>query len=125
MGATSRRHAPITRVSRRRCWRGLRVTEAAATTESSPMSARACWRGWPAAPTRASCPGARSWDPARLPLIDRVPELPEVETIRRQLAPHLEGRTLQKVEILDARWTRPDAPWPIQDALRGRVVQEV
>jgi formamidopyrimidine-DNA glycosylase len=54
-----------------------------------------------------------------------VPELPEVETIRRQLAPHLEGRTLREVEILDARWTRPDAPGPVQDALRGRVVQEV
>ena len=54
-----------------------------------------------------------------------MPELPEVETIRRQLAPHLEGRTLRDVEILDARWTRPDAPGPVQDALRGRVVREV
>ncbi len=54
-----------------------------------------------------------------------MPELPEVETIRRQLAPHLEGRTLRDVEILDARWTRPDAPGPVQDALRGRVVHEV
>jgi formamidopyrimidine-DNA glycosylase len=39
-----------------------------------------------------------------------MPELPEVETIRRQLAPHLEGRTLREVAILDPRWTRPDAP---------------
>ena len=70
----------------------------------------------------AELPGARSCDPARRPN-DRVPELPEVETIRRQLAPHLEGRTLRDVEILDARWTRPDAPGPVQDALRGRVVQ--
>jgi formamidopyrimidine-DNA glycosylase len=54
-----------------------------------------------------------------------VPELPEVETIRRQLAPHLEGRTLTEVEILDPRWTRPDAPGPVQAALRGRVVEEV
>ena len=54
-----------------------------------------------------------------------MPELPEVETIRRQLAPHLEGRALDDVEILDARWTRPDAPGPVQDDLRGRVVQEV
>ena len=37
-----------------------------------------------------------------------MPELPEVETIRRQLAPHLEGRTIESVEILDPRWTRPD-----------------
>ncbi|MGH2896108.1 MAG: bifunctional DNA-formamidopyrimidine glycosylase/DNA-(apurinic or apyrimidinic site) lyase [Solirubrobacteraceae bacterium] len=54
-----------------------------------------------------------------------MPELPEVETIRRQLAPHLEGRALREVEILDPRWTRPDPPGPVQDALRGRVVQEV
>jgi formamidopyrimidine-DNA glycosylase len=54
-----------------------------------------------------------------------MPELPEVETIRRQLAPHLEGRTLTDVEILDRRWTRPDAPGPARTALRGRVVQEV
>lgn len=54
-----------------------------------------------------------------------MPELPEVETIRRQLAPHLEGRTLTEVEILDPRWTRPDAPGPVQDALRGRVVEAV
>jgi formamidopyrimidine-DNA glycosylase len=54
-----------------------------------------------------------------------VPELPEVETIRRQLAPHLEGRALREVEILDPRWTRPDAPGPVQDDLRARVVQEV
>jgi formamidopyrimidine-DNA glycosylase len=54
-----------------------------------------------------------------------LPELPEVETIRRQLAPHLEGRTLVGVEILDSRWTRPVPPHLVQDGLRGRVVQEV
>ncbi len=54
-----------------------------------------------------------------------MPELPEVETIRRQLAPHLEGRTLREVEILDPRWTRPEPPQVVADALRGRVVQEV
>ncbi|MGA9857374.1 MAG: bifunctional DNA-formamidopyrimidine glycosylase/DNA-(apurinic or apyrimidinic site) lyase [Solirubrobacteraceae bacterium] len=54
-----------------------------------------------------------------------MPELPEVETIRRQLAPHLEGRTLLDVEILDARWTRPTAPGEIEDVLRGRVVEQV
>ena len=39
-----------------------------------------------------------------------MPELPEVETIRGHLAPHVEGRTLETVEILDARWCRPLAP---------------
>jgi formamidopyrimidine-DNA glycosylase len=54
-----------------------------------------------------------------------VPELPEVETIRRQLAPHLEGRTLREVEILDPRWTRPEPFALVRDGLRGRVVEEV
>ena len=54
-----------------------------------------------------------------------MPELPEVETIRRQLAPHLEGRTLQRVEILDPRWTRPIAPAEVEDQLRGRRVARV
>jgi formamidopyrimidine-DNA glycosylase len=54
-----------------------------------------------------------------------VPELPEVETIRRQLAPHLEGRTLERVEILDPRWTRPAAPAEVEDQLRGHRVTTV
>jgi formamidopyrimidine-DNA glycosylase len=54
-----------------------------------------------------------------------MPELPEVETIRRQLAPHLEGTTLVEVEILDPRWTRPEPPGPVQDELRGTRVEAV
>jgi formamidopyrimidine-DNA glycosylase len=54
-----------------------------------------------------------------------MPELPEVETIRRQLAPHLEGRTVVDVEILDPRWTRPAARERVEDELRGRVVEHV
>jgi formamidopyrimidine-DNA glycosylase len=52
-----------------------------------------------------------------------VPELPEVETIRRQLAPLVEGRRLERVEILDARWSRPLAPRELADALQGRRVE--
>jgi formamidopyrimidine-DNA glycosylase len=54
-----------------------------------------------------------------------MPELPEVETIRRQLAPLVEGRTLERVEILDARWCRPLAPREASDALRGRRVERL
>jgi formamidopyrimidine-DNA glycosylase len=54
-----------------------------------------------------------------------MPELPEVETIRRQLAPHLEGQTILDVEILDPRWTRPEPPRTVERALRGRTVQRV
>ncbi len=48
-----------------------------------------------------------------------MPELPEVETIRRQLAPHLEGRTLTAVEINDYRWTQPAPPELIAAELTG------
>ncbi len=51
-----------------------------------------------------------------------MPELPEVETIRRQLAPHLEGKTIVSVRILDPRWTRPESPLRVQRVLRGRRV---
>jgi formamidopyrimidine-DNA glycosylase len=54
-----------------------------------------------------------------------VPELPEVETIRRQLAPHLEGRRIERAEILDARWTRPDPPEPVERELAGSRVEQV
>ncbi len=54
-----------------------------------------------------------------------MPELPEVETIRRQLAPHLEGRTLETVEIRDFRWTRPAPPELIAGELTGARVQRL
>jgi formamidopyrimidine-DNA glycosylase len=54
-----------------------------------------------------------------------MPELPEVETIRRQLAPHVEGRTLARVEILDARWTLPRPPQDVVDAVEGRRVERL
>jgi formamidopyrimidine-DNA glycosylase len=54
-----------------------------------------------------------------------MPELPEVETIRRQLAPHLEGRTIERAEILDFRWTRPDDPSLVAEALGGAVVERL
>jgi formamidopyrimidine-DNA glycosylase len=54
-----------------------------------------------------------------------MPELPEVETIRRQLAPHLEGRSIVRVAILDHRWTRPEPPGPVATSLTGRRVERL
>lgn len=54
-----------------------------------------------------------------------MPELPEVETIRRQLAPLVEGRGLKHIEILDQRWSRPLAPRELAEALLGRRVQRL
>ena len=52
-----------------------------------------------------------------------MPELPEVETIRRQLAPHVDGRTIADAHLLDPRWTRPDPPGLVEAELRGAVVE--
>src|SRR3954447_15336489 len=54
-----------------------------------------------------------------------MPELPEVETIRRHLAPHVDGRTLDEVEIHDPRWSRPLAPGELEAALLGRRVERL
>ncbi len=54
-----------------------------------------------------------------------MPELPEVETIRRQLAPLVEGRRLTRIEILDPRWSRPLAPAELEAALSGRRVERL
>jgi formamidopyrimidine-DNA glycosylase len=54
-----------------------------------------------------------------------VPELPEVETIRRQLAPHLAGRRLLALEVVDPRWCEPAEPGALEDAARGRRIERV
>jgi formamidopyrimidine-DNA glycosylase len=54
-----------------------------------------------------------------------MPELPEVETIRRHLAPHVEGRTLQRLEVLDERWTRPLPGAEVAAAVEGRRVERL
>ena len=54
-----------------------------------------------------------------------MPELPEVETIRGQLAPLVEGRRLVEIEILDPRWSRPLAPEELEAALLGRRVERL
>src|SRR3989304_4649818 len=50
---------------------------------------------------------------------------PEVETIRAQLAPRLEGRTLVRVEILDPRLTRPYDLFEVAEELEGALVLAV
>jgi formamidopyrimidine-DNA glycosylase len=54
-----------------------------------------------------------------------MPELPEVETIVRQLAPLVEGRRIERIEIDDPRWSRPLAPAELEDALRGRLIERL
>jgi formamidopyrimidine-DNA glycosylase len=54
-----------------------------------------------------------------------MPELPEVETIRRHLAPRVEGRRLARLEIDDPRWCRPLVPAELAGALEGRRVERL
>ena len=54
-----------------------------------------------------------------------MPELPEVETIRRQLAPALEGRVLEGLEVLDPRWCEPAPPEELSAATEGHRVGAV
>jgi formamidopyrimidine-DNA glycosylase len=54
-----------------------------------------------------------------------MPELPEVETIRRQLEPQLVGRRIERAEIRDPRWSEPAPPAEIAAAIEGRVVRDV
>jgi formamidopyrimidine-DNA glycosylase len=51
-----------------------------------------------------------------------VPELPEVETVRRRLEPSLVGRAFATVEIVDARLTRPEDPAEVAAELTGERV---
>jgi formamidopyrimidine-DNA glycosylase len=54
-----------------------------------------------------------------------MPELPEIETIRRQLAPALQGRAVERLEVLDPRWCEPAAPAEVAAAVEGRRVERV
>ncbi len=54
-----------------------------------------------------------------------MPELPEVETIRRQLDPELRGRRILGARVLDERWTRPVPPAEVEAGLVGRAIEGV
>jgi formamidopyrimidine-DNA glycosylase len=54
-----------------------------------------------------------------------VPELPEVETVRRQLEPALVGRRFERVVIDDPRLVRPFEPVAVAAELEGERVAEL
>jgi formamidopyrimidine-DNA glycosylase len=51
-----------------------------------------------------------------------VPELPEVETVARQLEPELEGHAIEKLEVRDKRWSRPVRPATLGKKVDGRTI---
>jgi len=54
-----------------------------------------------------------------------MPELPEVETIRRQLEPRLVGRTITEARVVDPLLTAPLAPEALEATLTGRTVRSL
>ena len=54
-----------------------------------------------------------------------MPELPEVESVRRQLEPALVGRRFDRVRIDDTRLVRPYEPAEVAAELQGERVAEV
>src|SRR4051812_16049973 len=56
---------------------------------------------------------------------DSVPELPEVETIRRQLEPEIVGRRITQAAVLDPRWTEPVPSADVERNLVGRRIEAV
>ncbi len=54
-----------------------------------------------------------------------MPELPEVETVRRRLEPVLTGRRFERVEISDPRLVRPHEPDEVAAELQGERVASV
>lgn len=54
-----------------------------------------------------------------------MPELPEVETVRAALEPHLLGRRIDRADILDTRLTRPVEPGAVAAELADERVAAV
>lgn len=48
-----------------------------------------------------------------------MPEMPEIETIRRSLEPHIQGREIRRVEVLLPRQVK----WPEPDVFVARITQ--
>lgn len=54
-----------------------------------------------------------------------MPELPEVETVCRQLEPELEGQRIESLEVLDPRWCRPRPAEKLETAVSGRTIESL
>ena len=54
-----------------------------------------------------------------------MPELPEVETVVRQLEPEVEGHRIEELEVLDARWSRPASPAKLGEQVAGATIKRL
>jgi len=53
-----------------------------------------------------------------------MPELPEVETTRRGIAPHVTGRRVVRIDVYDSRLRWP-VPSDLDARMRGRTIERV
>lgn len=53
-----------------------------------------------------------------------MPELPEVETTRRGIAPHVTGRRVARIDVYDSRLRWP-VPADLDARMRGRTIDRV
>ncbi|MFL5902002.1 MAG: bifunctional DNA-formamidopyrimidine glycosylase/DNA-(apurinic or apyrimidinic site) lyase [Solirubrobacterales bacterium] len=54
-----------------------------------------------------------------------MPELPEVETVCRQLDRELTGLRINALEVLDARWCRPVSPSKLEMTIEGATIERL
>ncbi|HWN73414.1 MAG TPA: bifunctional DNA-formamidopyrimidine glycosylase/DNA-(apurinic or apyrimidinic site) lyase [Solirubrobacterales bacterium] len=54
-----------------------------------------------------------------------MPELPEVETVVRQLEPEVQGHRIKGLEVLDPRWSRPVPPEELGAAVSGSTIERL
>jgi formamidopyrimidine-DNA glycosylase len=54
-----------------------------------------------------------------------MPELPEVETVVRQLEPEVEGHRIEQLEVLDPRWSRPVPAEELGAAVSGSTIERL
>ena len=54
-----------------------------------------------------------------------MPELPEVETIRRQLTERIPGRRLDRLDVADPLITAPELPEALAARIMGQVIERV
>lgn len=54
-----------------------------------------------------------------------MPELPEVETVKRDLIPYLLGQRINAIRILDARVIRGIPPKKFTEGLKGRIFKDI
>ncbi len=54
-----------------------------------------------------------------------MPELPEVETIRRQLEPVLSGKRIEQLKVIDPKWGSPIAASELAGIIEGRTIERL